>query len=645
MPGGGVIANDAGDVLVATRSCSLEDQDRWTIPSWTRSAVRRPRCSSTSWSRSRAVGSPDVSSSSAARSSACRWPRSAPSSRPAAARTTSPSASSAGGERARLDRRAGAPRPARRPPAARSAIACQRPAGPLDPVAMIDLASYGLTAQSFEFLCTLAPNATDIAPGPRRELDPERRQQRLDVQAPLGRQVAGRQGLHARPTSSPRWIASSPPGNSGIKGVLDKGSAVATDPTDRDDEPRQRQRQLPVPRLGLQRPVADHPGRLCRRARRSTRRRTGPVPGRSSKAATTSRRASSSSATTRGGAARPRSTARSSPSSMTRPRWSPPTRAARSTPSSSSTSCRAPRSSTTRTSPSSIRRPPTTARSGCTRTRATFADPKVRQAFALSIDRPALIQQLFKGKGVPANDHVIWQFYPYFSDTVTQRAQDIAKAKQLLADAGKPAVSATLQYGRLNEIPDLAVADPEPGRRSGVHDHPGRPGQRPVLRRAVVQHDQADRPAVHGQRRVRHRRLRPPGEPGRLPQLGLQDARRLERVALFEPGVRCGVHRIPVCGRRRRPEGGVREDRADQRRRHADRDPVLLQLPVRQLEEVHRRVHLRARSDVRVGRLDRLVPSHGSVRWPDAPVPRPTSQDGDVARWPATSRAGSCWRS
>ena len=41
---------------------------------------------------------------------------------------------------------------------------------------------------------------------------------------------------------------------------------------------------------------------------------------------------------------------------------------------------------------------------------------------------------------MPANDHVIWQFYPYFSDTVTQRAQDIAKAKQLLSDAGTPAV-------------------------------------------------------------------------------------------------------------------------------------------------------------------------------------------------------------
>jgi peptide/nickel transport system substrate-binding protein len=87
----------------------------------------------------------------------------------------------------------------------------------------------------------------------------------------------------------------------------------------------------------------------------------------------------------------------------------------------------------------------------------TFADKRVRQAFALTLDREALIQQLFKGKGELANDHVIWQHYPYFSDTVTQRAQDIAKAKQLLSDAGTPAVSATLQYGRLNEIPDLAV--------------------------------------------------------------------------------------------------------------------------------------------------------------------------------------------
>ncbi len=65
--------------------------------------------------------------------------------------------------------------------------------------------------------------------------------------------------------------------------------------------------------------------------------------------------------------------------------------------------------------------------------------------------------QLFKGRGIVANDHVIWPFYPYYSDTVEQRAQNIEMAKQLLSDAGVPALTATLQYGRLNEIPDLAV--------------------------------------------------------------------------------------------------------------------------------------------------------------------------------------------
>ncbi len=34
-------------------------------------------------------------------------------------------------------------------------VASQKPAGPLDPVAMQDLGSYGVIAQCFEFLCTL----------------------------------------------------------------------------------------------------------------------------------------------------------------------------------------------------------------------------------------------------------------------------------------------------------------------------------------------------------------------------------------------------------------------------------------------------------------------------------------------------------
>ena len=43
-------------------------------------------------------------------------------------------------------------------------VATQKPAGPLDPVAMQDLGTYGVIAQCFEFLCTLGDGG-DIAPG------------------------------------------------------------------------------------------------------------------------------------------------------------------------------------------------------------------------------------------------------------------------------------------------------------------------------------------------------------------------------------------------------------------------------------------------------------------------------------------------
>ena len=149
-------------------------------------------------------------------------------------------------------------------------VACQRPAGPLDPVAMIDLASYGITAQSFEFLCTLAPNATDIAPGlaesGRRTPDNKvwTFKLRQGVKWQDGKDFTSADVV----ATMERLVAA---GNSGIKGVIDKGSAVATDPNTVTFNAGQRQRQLPVPRLGVQRPVADHPGRLRRRARRSTR--------------------------------------------------------------------------------------------------------------------------------------------------------------------------------------------------------------------------------------------------------------------------------------------------------------------------------------------------------------------------------------
>ena len=97
-----------------------------------------------------------------------------------------------------------------------------------------------------------------------------------------------------------------------------------------------------------------------------------------------------------------------------------------------------------------------------------FTDKRVRQALALTIDRPALIQSIYKGRAVIANDHVIAPFYPYFSDAVPQRTRDIAKAKQLLADAGKSDLKVTLQYGQLSDITDLAVLLQSQAKEAGI---------------------------------------------------------------------------------------------------------------------------------------------------------------------------------
>jgi peptide/nickel transport system substrate-binding protein len=86
-----------------------------------------------------------------------------------------------------------------------------------------------------------------------------------------------------------------------------------------------------------------------------------------------------------------------------------------------------------------------------------FAKKEVRQALAFSLDRPALIEQLFKGRADLGNDHVIAPIYPYFDESVPQRTRDIDKAKSLLAAAGTPTITATLHAGQLLEIPDLAA--------------------------------------------------------------------------------------------------------------------------------------------------------------------------------------------
>ena len=89
--------------------------------------------------------------------------------------------------------------------------------------------------------------------------------------------------------------------------------------------------------------------------------------------------------------------------------------------------------------------------------KGAFADVKVREALALTWDRPALLQQLFQGRAEIGNDHVIWQGYPYFDSAIPQRERDVERAKALLAEAGAANLTATLHAGELQEIPDLAV--------------------------------------------------------------------------------------------------------------------------------------------------------------------------------------------
>jgi peptide/nickel transport system substrate-binding protein len=67
---------------------------------------------------------------------------------------------------------------------------------------------------------------------------------------------------------------------------------------------------------------------------------------------------------------------------------------------------------------------------------APFTDPRVRQAIALTLNRPAIVTALFKGYADIGNDS---PFAPVFPSTEHQRrpaAQNISQAKSLLAAAG-----------------------------------------------------------------------------------------------------------------------------------------------------------------------------------------------------------------
>ena len=85
-----------------------------------------------------------------------------------------------------------------------------------------------------------------------------------------------------------------------------------------------------------------------------------------------------------------------------------------------------------------------------------FTDKRVRQALALSLDRESIVQSLSKGFADIGHDHPFAAVYP-FTDTSVTRARDVEQAKQLMQEAGAGRIAATLHAVKLQEIPDLAV--------------------------------------------------------------------------------------------------------------------------------------------------------------------------------------------
>ena len=86
-----------------------------------------------------------------------------------------------------------------------------------------------------------------------------------------------------------------------------------------------------------------------------------------------------------------------------------------------------------------------------------LSDFRVRQAIALSLDRPAIVKTLFSSYADVGNDSNFAPIYPSTDRRVPQRHKDLAKAKKLMAQAGYArGFKITLTTEKTGEIPQLA---------------------------------------------------------------------------------------------------------------------------------------------------------------------------------------------
>ncbi|HUA49433.1 MAG TPA: ABC transporter substrate-binding protein [Solirubrobacteraceae bacterium] len=101
---------------------------------------------------------------------------------------------------------------------------------------------------------------------------------------------------------------------------------------------------------------------------------------------------------------------------------------------------------------------------------APFTDPRVRQAVAYTLNRPALVQGLLDGDGSVANDYPFGPRFPSTDTSIPQRTQNISMAKQLLSAAGHPnGFSVKMDTETYQEIPLLAQAIAQDAKAAGIN--------------------------------------------------------------------------------------------------------------------------------------------------------------------------------
>jgi peptide/nickel transport system substrate-binding protein len=101
---------------------------------------------------------------------------------------------------------------------------------------------------------------------------------------------------------------------------------------------------------------------------------------------------------------------------------------------------------------------------------APFTDKRVRQALALALNRDVMVRGLFRGRAELGNDSPFAPIFPSTDTAIAQRRLDVAKAKQLLAQAGHPnGFDVTLTTEKFMEIPDLAVVVQNAAKAIGVN--------------------------------------------------------------------------------------------------------------------------------------------------------------------------------